>query len=161
MVRRDDSAGTRPGGPKGPTRPRQWRRRGGARGAPAALTAALAVAVALPVALAAPALADEPAEASTGTAASAFSHRHYYTTWRDARTYWSQDSRYPTGGWLWSGRHYFFCQAEGEPHSDGEDGYSTWWVLTDDDTGNRDVFVSATALRGSQPWQPIEGLPRC
>ncbi|WP_026128825.1 hypothetical protein [Nocardiopsis prasina] len=176
MVRRNDKAGSRPGGPKGPTRPRgwgEWRGAGTRLGAPAALT--LALAVSLPTAFAAPAAGHTAAEAvrvETPVASSAddavnqpeataFSRRHYYSTWRDARTYWSQESRYPTGGWLWAGRHYFFCQVEGEPHSDGEDGYSTWWALTDDDTGNRDVFVSATAFSNSEPWKPIEGLPRC
>ncbi len=153
--------------------------------------AALALALVLPIALAAPAAGSAGAESvvvesevgpGAGSAVSggtggqearglalpgpkagvaALSHRHYYSTWRDARTYWSQESRYPTGGWLWAGRHYFFCQVEGEPHSDGEGAYSTWWALTDDDTGNRDVFVSATAFRDSETWQPIEGLPRC
>lgn len=237
MVRREEKAGNRPGGPKGPTRPRGWRESASSsepgtrrRGTPAGLTLALALAVCLPTVLAAPASgttvaeavrvevpvnprddapnagpprpADRPADGPTDKpvtapadqptaqptsapaaeppaepvaeptaeptaepanepAATPFSRRHYYTTWRDARTYWSQESRYPTGGWLWAGRHYFFCQVEGEPHSDGEDGYSTWWALTDDDTGNRDVFVSATAFRNGEPWKPIEGLPRC
>ncbi|WP_431872247.1 hypothetical protein [Nocardiopsis eucommiae] len=243
MVRRDEKAGNRPGGPKGPTRPRGWREQGAfpepstRRGAPRALTLALALAVCLPTVLASPAAGltvaeavrvetpvnprdDEPtngpptgrptgptngspggsppqstepsaepttpppvrpsseqtappdapvaeptaaptAQPANEPAATTFSRRHYYTTWRDARTYWSQESRYPTGGWLWTGRHYFFCQVEGEPHSDGEDAYSTWWALTDDDTGNRDVFVSATAFRDNEPWKPIEGLPHC
>ena len=102
------------------------------------------------------AAADDPPQAGQ----SSFSPRQYYSTWRGARTYWSQDSQHPTGGWLRAGRHAFFCQVEGEPHSDGE-AYSTWWVLTDDETGNLDVFVSATAFRVAEPWQPVEGLPRC
>ncbi|MDE3721117.1 hypothetical protein PWG71_06930 [Nocardiopsis sp. N85] len=128
-------------------------------------TAALAVALALPMALAAPAAAQTRGETAADTTSAeergALSVRHYYTTWRDARSYWSQDTRYTTGGWLWAGRHYFFCQTEGTAHSDGKGANSTWWVLTDDDTGNRDVFVSATALRVAEPWKPIEGLPRC
>lgn len=125
--------------------------------------AAAAAALSLPLALAAPADAADaaPADAGAGAERSALSVRHYYTTWRDARSYWSQDTRHPTSGWLWAGRHYFFCQTEGTAHSDGKGSFSTWWVLTDDDTGNRDVFVSATALRVSEPWKPVEGLPRC
>ncbi|MEU0488203.1 hypothetical protein ABZ249_03165 [Nocardiopsis sp. NPDC006139] len=126
--------------------------------------AAAAVALALPLTLAAPATAAQDAREPAGTAAAergALSVRHYYTTWRDARSYWSADTRYATSGWLWAGRHYFFCQTEGTAHSDGEGAFSTWWVLTDDDTGNRDVFVSATALRVAEPWKPVEGLPRC
>ncbi len=127
--------------------------------------AAAAAALALPLALAAPGAAAAgtaaPADTSDGHGVRALSVRHYYTTWRDARSYWSQDTRYATTGWLWAGRHYFFCQTQGTAHSDGEGGLSTWWVLTDDDTGNRDVFVSATALRVSEPWKPVEGLPRC
>ncbi|GAB2492830.1 hypothetical protein [Nocardiopsis aegyptia] len=90
-----------------------------------------------------------------------FSPRRYYTTWRDSRSYWSQDTRYATGGWLWAGRNAFFCQIEGEPHSDGQGRMTTWWVLTDDSVGNLDVFVSATALRVAEPWKPVDGLPRC
>ncbi|WP_306369935.1 hypothetical protein [Nocardiopsis sp. CC223A] len=124
--------------------------------------AATAVALALPLTLAAPATAATTAPpGETAAERGALSVRHYYTTWRDARSYWSQDTRYATSGWLWAGRHYFFCQTEGTAHSDGEDAFSTWWVLTDDDTGNRDVFVSATALRVAEPWRPIEGLPYC
>ncbi|HJE59763.1 MAG TPA: hypothetical protein K8V84_14840 [Nocardiopsis listeri] len=89
------------------------------------------------------------------------SHRHHYSTWRDAHSYRSPDNRYPSGGLLWAGRHAFFCQTEGQAHSDGEGGYSTWWALTDDQTGNRDVYVSVTAFRIAEPWRPIEGLPRC
>lgn len=89
------------------------------------------------------------------------SHRHHYSTWRDAHSYRSPENRYPSGGLLWIGRHAFFCQTEGQAHSDGEGGYSTWWALTDDQTGNRDVYVSATAFRVAEPWRPIEGLPRC
>ncbi|MFL1380527.1 hypothetical protein [Nocardiopsis protaetiae] len=128
--------------------------------------AAVAVALALPLSLAAPVAAAQAAAPvkPAGTDAAergALSVRHYYTTWRDARSYWSPDTRHPTSGWLWAGRHYFFCQTEGTAHSDGKGAFSTWWVLTDDDTGDRDVFVSATALRVSQPWKPIEGLPHC
>jgi hypothetical protein len=173
MARRDDRAGSGSGsrqGPRGRGRPRAGR---GTR-----LVVLAGLALILPVVLASPAAGQTgsgsgdrsgaveqrlqgPVLPGSEAVAAGFSHRHYYSTWRDARSYWSQESRYPTGGWLWTGRHYFFCQAEGEPHSDGEGNYSTWWALTDDDTGNRDVFVSATAFRDSEPWQPIEGLPRC
>lgn len=170
MARRNGRAGNRPG-------PERSGARRGAR-----LAAVAALALILPIAFAAPAAGRTGVEPGTGSGpvaveepaggdgevrqtrkagSAGLSHRHYYSTWRDARTYWSQESRYPTGGWLWTGRHYFFCQVEGEPHADGEGDYSTWWVLTDDDTGNRDVFVSATAFRDSEPWQPVEGLPRC
>lgn len=166
MARRNDRAGKRPG-------PRRAGARRGARlGTLSALALILPIALATPAAghtgavfdsaaVETPAVGDGEVRQTQKAGSTGLSHRHYYSTWRDARTYWSQESRYPTGGWLRTGRHYFFCQTEGEPHSDGEDGYSTWWALTDDDTGNRDVFVSATAFRGSEPWQPVEGLPRC
>lgn len=89
------------------------------------------------------------------------SHRHHYTTWRDAQSYWSPASEHPTGGWLWAGRHSFHCQTKGEPHTDGQGNRSLWWALTDDDTGGRDVYVSATAFSVAEPWEPISGLPRC
>ena len=123
----------------------------------AAVTATVAALALTPTA---PASAGEPPGEAV-MERGVLSARHYYTTWRDARSYWSQDTRYPTGGWLWAGRHYFFCQTQGIAHTDGEDAFSTWWVLTDDDTGDRDVFVSATALRVAEPWKPVEGLPYC
>ncbi|RKS05455.1 hypothetical protein DFP74_1054 [Nocardiopsis sp. Huas11] len=123
------------------------------------VTAALVCALALGAApsMAAAHTADVPKD----EASEDFSPRRYYTTWRDSRSYWSQDTRYATGGWLWAGRNAFFCQIEGEPHSDGQGRMSTWWVLTDDSVGNLDVFVSATSLRVAEPWKPVDGLPRC
>ncbi|MBR8744180.1 hypothetical protein DSY14_21060 [Nocardiopsis sp. MG754419] len=104
---------------------------------------------------------DAPGRSEARTDRESHSPRLYYSTWRDAHSYWSADTRYPSGGRLWAGRHGFFCQVEGQAHSDGEGGYSTWWALTDDQTGNRDVYVSATAFRIAEPWRPIEGLPQC
>ena len=143
------------------------------------LRAAMAMlALTLPAALAAPAAASADRSAHPGPRESSvepagqnssavhvvpgsYSARHYYSTWREARSYWQRDTAHPTGSQLPPGRHYFFCQTEGQPHSDGGDGYSTWWALTDDADGNRDVFVSATALRVAEPWKPVSGLPRC
>ena len=143
------------------------------------LRAAMAMlALALPTALAAPvaASADRPAVPAPRESAAvpaeqedpgvhvvpgSYSARHYYSTWREARSYWQRDTGHPTGSRLSAGRHYFFCQTEGQPHSAGEGRYSTWWVLTDDADGNRDVFVSATALRVAEPWKPVRGLPGC
>ncbi|MFI6574518.1 hypothetical protein ACIBFB_01865 [Nocardiopsis sp. NPDC050513] len=126
---------------------------------------AAALGLATPLALAAPTAVAESAEVPTApggrSTAESFSPRLYYTTWREASTYWSADTRYGTGGWLWPGRHYVFCQAEGQPHTDDQGNRTMWWVLTDDDTGNKDVFVSATAFEASEPWKPIEGLPLC
>lgn len=147
--------------------------RGTLRAATAMLALALPTALATPVSAAPtdrtadpspPAASAAPAGPSASdvhVAPGSFSVRHYYSTWRDARSYWARDVEHPTGSTLAGGRHYFFCQIEGQPHSDGEGGYSTWWVLTDDDSDNRDVFVSATALRVADPWSPVGGLPRC
>lgn len=146
----------------------------GYRGTLRTVTATLVCALALgaaPPALAASAGSAAPAGSTASAehaadrredeAGEGFSPRRYYTTWRDSRSYWSQDTRYGTGGWLWAGRNAFFCQIEGEPHSDGQGRMTTWWVLTDDSVGNLDVFVSATALRVAEPWKPVDGLPRC
>ncbi|MGW8530935.1 MULTISPECIES: hypothetical protein [Nocardiopsidaceae] len=137
-------------------------------------TATAVLALALPTALAAPAAAasaDPPPQETAAAPADhgasdvhvvpgSYSVRHYYSTWREARTYRQRDTGHPTGTVLPAGRHYFFCQTEGQPHSDGDGRYSTWWVLTDD-SANRDVFVSATALRLAEPWKPVAGLPGC
>lgn len=128
------------------------------RTATATLLCALAMGAAPP---ASAAQAVEVRDEAAVEEAEGFSPRRYYTTWRDSRSYWSQDTRYATGGWLWAGRNAFFCQIEGEPHSDGQGRMTTWWVLTDDSVGNLDVFVSATALRVAEPWKPVDGLPRC
>jgi hypothetical protein len=127
----------------------------------AAVTVTATLLCALVPGAVAPAAAEHTASAPDEETGEGFSPRRYYTTWRDSRSYWSQDTRYATGGWLWAGRHAFFCQLEGEPHTDGEGRPTTWWVLTDDSVGNKDVFVSATALRVAEPWKPVDGLPRC
>ncbi|WP_304451761.1 hypothetical protein [Nocardiopsis sp. YSL2] len=123
------------------------------------VTATLLCALALGAAP--PGAAAHTADVRENGASEGFSPRRYYTTWRDSRSYWSADTRYATGGWLWAGRNAFFCQIEGEAHSDGQGRMTTWWLLTDDSVGNLDVFVSATALRVAEPWKPVDGLPRC
>ncbi|MBO1756133.1 hypothetical protein [Allobranchiibius sp. CTAmp26] len=79
---------------------------------------------------------------------------------------WAQASSYtkPSGGRkvgvLHTGRNYFFCQAKGsEVHYDGY--RNGWWLKTDDDSGNANVWVNATHVSGGANDARIPGVPTC
>ena len=61
---------------------------------------------------------------------------------------------------LHTGRNYFYCQAKGAEVS--VDGYhNDWWLKTDDDSGNRNVWVSAIRVSGGVNDGAIPGVPTC
>ncbi|MFJ3670673.1 serine/threonine-protein kinase [Streptomyces sp. NPDC090106] len=64
-------------------------------------------------------------------------------------------------GVLKTGTSYFYCQQNlGRRETYGE-WTNVWWAKTDDDSGNRDVFVSAVYIRGGDNDEPVPGLPVC
>ena len=78
-------------------------------------------------------------------------------TWGTAPSYWAGNKR---AGTLNGGRNYFYCQAVGSPVS--VHGYhNRWWALTDDDTGNKNVWVSDVYITTGSNDQPVPGLPKC
>ncbi|HLS13310.1 MAG TPA: hypothetical protein VK095_02235 [Beutenbergiaceae bacterium] len=80
----------------------------------------------------------------------------YKHVWTDAPSYFNT----PTGGFLYAGTNYFYCQAQGSSYS--AHGYSNdWWLKTDDDHGNTNVWVSAVYISGGADYEPIAGVPEC
>ncbi|MFE9400054.1 hypothetical protein [Streptomyces flavidovirens] len=77
--------------------------------------------------------------------------------WKTAPTYFAGNVR---AGTLYAGTNYFYCQAKGSTvHMDG---YSNdWWAKTDDDSGNRNVWVNVVYLSGGGNYEPVPGLPWC
>ncbi|MEW2301489.1 hypothetical protein AB0958_16160 [Streptomyces sp. NPDC006655] len=119
-----------------------------------AMLAALATAglmVAAPQALAAPQVPHSPASAST----------YNLTTVIDQWTHWSPDANTSShAGTLYRGTSYFYCWTYGATYSNN--GHTdNVWLRTDDDTGNRGVYVSDVNLDlwGWQHDQQV--LPQC
>jgi len=78
--------------------------------------------------------------------------------WRDATSYTHGGE--PVGA-LKQGVNYFYCQENlNRPERYGK-WTNVWWAKTDDDNGNKDVYVSDVYLRGGDNDQPLPGLPVC
>lgn len=83
----------------------------------------------------------------------------YKNVWHTAPSYYSGLGG-RTGGYLYAGRNYFYCQGVGNEYS--ALGYhNKWWLYTDDDSGHRNVWVNAVYVSGGGNDQPIPGVPRC
>lgn len=63
-------------------------------------------------------------------------------------------------GRLKAGTNYFFCQTLGGYYSDGRY-YNHYWAQTDDDSGNRRVWISVVYISGGVNDGRIPGLPAC
>lgn len=83
--------------------------------------------------------------------------RYNCTVWKTAPSYFAGDVR---AGTLNAGTNYFYCQALGSEVVDGP--YrNDWWAKTDDDSGNKGVWVNVVYLSGGDNDQPVPGLPAC
>ncbi|KNX37550.1 hypothetical protein [Luteipulveratus halotolerans] len=81
--------------------------------------------------------------------------------WTAAPSYWNWDVPW-TGNYLNAGSNYFYCQMQGPNYHLGSTPYdNNWWLKTDDDAGNRGVWVSAVHVSGGGNWEPIPGVPYC
>jgi hypothetical protein len=70
----------------------------------------------------------------------------YLNTVVNQWTHWTPDWYDSThAGWLYAGSNYFYCIKEGVYYSDNGR-RSKYWLLTDDDSGNRNVYVSEVYL---------------
>jgi hypothetical protein len=115
-----------------------------------AVTAAVAVAAGTTLPAAAAPL--------TSSAAAAYP-KVYKNVWHTAPSYYG-GSGGRTGGYVYAGRNYFYCQGVGNEYS--ALGYhNNWWLYTDDDSGHRNVWVNAVYVSGGGNDQPIPGVPRC
>ena len=78
--------------------------------------------------------------------------------WRNAPSYHPGDGG--RAGTLFAGNNYFYCQSKAYTYEYGE--YkNNWWLLTDDDKGNTDVWVPAVFISGGDNFEPIAGVPKC
>lgn len=65
-----------------------------------------------------------------------------------------------TGGYLFAGSSYFYCQNVGFEYT--ASGYhNNWWLLTDDDSHHSMVWVNAVHVSGGGNDEPIPGVPHC
>ncbi|MGI5192424.1 serine/threonine-protein kinase [Streptomyces sp. CA-288835] len=78
--------------------------------------------------------------------------------WRTATSYTADGTEVGT---LNAGINYFYCQQNlGRRETHGE-WTNIWWAKTDDDSGNKDVFISDVYIKGGDNDQPVPGLPLC
>ncbi|NYJ74101.1 NlpC/P60 family protein [Allobranchiibius huperziae] len=83
----------------------------------------------------------------------------YKNVWAQAPSY-TKASGGRKVGVLHTGRNYFYCQSKGsEVHFDGY--RNNWWLKTDDDSGNANVWVNATHVSGGANDARIPGLRTC
>ncbi|ATL25911.1 serine/threonine protein kinase [Streptomyces formicae] len=80
------------------------------------------------------------------------------SVWRTATSYTASGAE---AGSLNSGTNYFYCQQNlGRRETYGR-WTNVWWAKTDDDSGNRNVFVSDVYITGGDNDKPLPGLPTC
>ncbi|MDG4865194.1 serine/threonine protein kinase, partial [Streptomyces sp. T-3] len=78
--------------------------------------------------------------------------------WKTSKSYTASGQEVGT---LNAGTNYFYCQQNlGRRETSGE-WTNVWWAKTDDDSGNRDVFISDVYIKGGDNDQPLPGLPVC
>ncbi|MFF3290514.1 protein kinase [Streptomyces sp. NPDC003023] len=78
---------------------------------------------------------------------------------------WKTVDSYDDGGArvgvLNAGTNYFYCQANlGRRETSGQ-WTNVWWAKTDDDSGNRNVWVSDVYIQGGDNDRAVPGLPVC
>lgn len=81
---------------------------------------------------------------------------------------WKPDAptkRLPAGtkaGKMNAGKNYFYCQRDwGEKHRVTVGGWTnTWWALTDDDSGFKNVWLNVVYISGGNNNKPVPGLPQ-
>ncbi|MEU9134083.1 hypothetical protein AB0D08_39460 [Kitasatospora sp. NPDC048540] len=77
--------------------------------------------------------------------------------WKNAPSFFAGNVR---AGTLYAGDNYFYCQARGTEMSDGQY-HNFWYAKTDDDSGNKGVWVNVIYLSGGGNDEPVPGLPYC
>nr|WP_245694181.1 serine/threonine-protein kinase [Streptomyces abyssalis] len=80
------------------------------------------------------------------------------TVWKAATSY---NAQHKPVGRLNAGTNYFFCQAKLRHRETSGRWTNVWWAKTDDDSGNKRVFVSDVYIKGGDNDKPVPGLPVC
>ncbi|HET9381456.1 MAG TPA: protein kinase [Streptomyces sp.] len=78
--------------------------------------------------------------------------------WGTATSYTADGTE---AGVLHSEKNYFYCQRKLGRQVTHGDYTNMWWAKTDDDSGNKGVYVSAVYIDGSGNNEPLRGLPYC
>ncbi|GAA2626896.1 serine/threonine-protein kinase [Streptomyces vastus] len=78
--------------------------------------------------------------------------------WRAATSYTADGAAV---GSLDAGTNYFYCQQNLGRRETYDEWTNIWWAKTDDDSGNKDVFVSDVYIKGGDNDKPVPGLPVC
>lgn len=87
--------------------------------------------------------------------------RVYLTTVIDQWTHYTPDSKTSShAGTLFRGTSYFYCYTAGEVYTNNGR-TSGWWLLTDDDSGHRNVYVNEVNLDDYGWEHDIDLLPHC
>ena len=125
-----------------------------------------AVRIAVAAGIAGAVLAPAGTAFADATAPKAAAAKYYYNTWINAESYNWVGNGHPhwlkTGGTLFAGSNYFYCQNDwGIRHTDKWGNTNTWWAKTDDDSGNKSAWVSATVFSVGGQNARIPGLPDC
>ncbi|WP_417801320.1 protein kinase domain-containing protein [Streptomyces ovatisporus] len=80
------------------------------------------------------------------------------SVWKKATSF---NSAHRPVGELNAGINYFFCQKKLAHRETAGRWTNIWWAKTDDDSGNRKVWVSVVYIRGGGNDEPVPGLPVC
>ncbi|MGW6486236.1 hypothetical protein [Streptomyces sp. NPDC055056] len=98
---------------------------------------------------------------STSEAQPAAFSKVYMTTVVTQWSHWSPDtSNSSHAGTLYAASNYFYCYVTGEYYNNNGHG-SVVWLRTDDDSGNRNVYVSDVNLSDYWFQRDVRTLPTC
>jgi eukaryotic-like serine/threonine-protein kinase len=78
--------------------------------------------------------------------------------WKETDSY---NSSHQQVGILHAGTNYFYCQANLGIRETYGQWTNVWWAKTDDDSHNRNVYVSDVYIKGGANDAPVPGLPLC
>jgi hypothetical protein len=98
---------------------------------------------------------------TTTTATTATYAKHYYDTVVSQWTHWGPNALNSThAGNLWVGTNYFYCFTFGATYANNGR-QDDVWLLTDDDSGNKNVWVSDVNLDDYGWHHDLKELPQC
>jgi hypothetical protein len=64
-------------------------------------------------------------------------------------------------GWMSGGTEYFYCQKDWKIRWQDGKYWNTWWALTDDDKGNKGVWMSVVYISEGANGKPVPKLRVC
>ncbi|NEC82509.1 serine/threonine protein kinase, partial [Streptomyces sp. SID7958] len=101
---------------------------------------------------------DDPAAARSPACHAIGGGRYNCHVGRTTASYTDSGTR---AGVLRQGTNYFYCQQNLGRRETYKKWTNVWWARTDDDSGNKDVWVSVVYVRGGANDGPVPGLPVC